>query len=165
MTSAAIAHYNSNIFSLSTSFILIHCDSICCTRFLIVLILVPFSGNSNSTTFRWWHKLLESSVSSTNHLVSVWLTRCCYTTPHLLLVLLDTLGCLQVLEDVRYGMEINRWEHMQTRITTVKFLGELYVMRLVDSQVIAAPENPVFRPESWFVECFVLRAGLSSVVS
>ena len=93
--------------------------------------------------------MLESSVSSTNHSVSVWLTRCCYTTSHLLL---DTLGCLQVLEDVRYGMEINRWEHMQSRITTVKFLGELYVMRLVDSQVIVALENPVLCPESWFVD-------------
>ncbi|XP_072181831.1 regulator of nonsense transcripts 2-like [Diadema setosum] len=41
-----------------------------------------------------------------------------------------------ILEDVRIGMEINHPKYNQRRVTVVKFLGELYNYRLVESSVI-----------------------------
>ncbi|KAJ3285377.1 hypothetical protein HK104_009522, partial [Borealophlyctis nickersoniae] len=40
------------------------------------------------------------------------------------------------LEEIRSGMEHNIFKHNQRRVATVKFLGELYNYRMVDSQVI-----------------------------
>ena len=41
-----------------------------------------------------------------------------------------------ILEEIRIGMEINHPKYNQRRIAMVKFLGELYNYRLVDSAVI-----------------------------
>ena len=41
-----------------------------------------------------------------------------------------------VLEDIRLGMEVNHPKFNQRRLAMVKFLGELYNYRLVDSAVI-----------------------------
>lgn len=42
----------------------------------------------------------------------------------------------RVLETLRQGLEFNKWDAMQRRLTNIKLLGELYVLRLVDSQTI-----------------------------
>jgi regulator of nonsense transcripts 2 len=41
-----------------------------------------------------------------------------------------------VLEDIRLGMELNLPKHNQRRISMVKYLGELYNYRMVESAVI-----------------------------
>ncbi len=41
-----------------------------------------------------------------------------------------------ILEDIRLMMEVNLPKYNQRRISTVKFLAELYNYRLVDSSVI-----------------------------
>ena len=41
-----------------------------------------------------------------------------------------------VLENLRQGIEFNKWDHMQRRLTNMKLLGELYTARLVDSHTI-----------------------------
>ena len=42
----------------------------------------------------------------------------------------------QVLEDVRRGLETNIYSMNQRRIASVKFLGELYIYRLISSGII-----------------------------
>ncbi|KAG8813394.1 hypothetical protein FRC17_001599 [Serendipita sp. 399] len=42
----------------------------------------------------------------------------------------------QVLENIRLGMEKNIYKNNQKRVATVKYLGELYIYRLVNSRVI-----------------------------
>ncbi|KAK9768056.1 mRNA decay protein [Basidiobolus ranarum] len=42
----------------------------------------------------------------------------------------------QILEDIRIGLEQNIFKHNQRRITTVKYLAELYNYRLIDSPVV-----------------------------
>ncbi|KAA1127407.1 hypothetical protein PGTUg99_036327 [Puccinia graminis f. sp. tritici] len=42
----------------------------------------------------------------------------------------------QVLENIRHSMEINIFKHNQQRIATIKYLGELYNYRVIDSRVI-----------------------------
>ncbi|RUP46340.1 nonsense-mediated mRNA decay 2 protein [Jimgerdemannia flammicorona] len=42
----------------------------------------------------------------------------------------------QVIEDIRAGLELNIFKHNQRRIATVKYLGELYNYRMVDSPLI-----------------------------
>ncbi|PVF99373.1 ARM repeat-containing protein [Serendipita vermifera] len=42
----------------------------------------------------------------------------------------------QVLENIRFGMEQNLYKQNQKRVATVKYLGELYIYRLVNSRVI-----------------------------
>lgn len=41
-----------------------------------------------------------------------------------------------MLEDIRVGMEVNHPKFNQRRLAMVKYLGELYNYRLVDSAVI-----------------------------
>jgi len=41
-----------------------------------------------------------------------------------------------VLEEMRQGLELNKWEYMQRRLTNMKLLGELYAFKLVDSHTI-----------------------------
>ena len=41
-----------------------------------------------------------------------------------------------VLEDIRLGMEVNLPKFNQRRVSMVKFLGELYNYRMVESSVI-----------------------------
>ncbi|XP_022098777.1 regulator of nonsense transcripts 2-like [Acanthaster planci] len=69
-----------------------------------------------------------------------------------------------VLEDIRIGMEINHAKFNQRRVSTVKFLGELYNYRMVESAVIFktlyslirfgitldGAENPLDPPEHLF---------------
>ena len=48
-------------------------------------------------------------------------------------------GCAivdQVLEDIRVGMEENIFKYNQRRISTIKYLGELYMYRVVNAAVI-----------------------------
>ncbi|KAI5477244.1 regulator of nonsense transcripts 2 [Pseudohyphozyma bogoriensis] len=69
-----------------------------------------------------------------------------YSNVHLFAVLLYDLGRYhpefnlnvidEVLENVRAGMEINSFKYNQQRIATIKYLGELYNYRVVDSRVI-----------------------------
>ena len=69
-----------------------------------------------------------------------------YSNVHLFAVLLYDLGRFHpdfsvavlddVLENVRTGMEINNFKYNQQRVATVKYLGELYNYRVVDSRVI-----------------------------
>lgn len=42
----------------------------------------------------------------------------------------------QVLEDVRRGLEVNAYKANQQRVATIKFLGELYIYRLISSSII-----------------------------
>lgn len=42
----------------------------------------------------------------------------------------------QVLENIRHSMELNIFKHNQQRIATIKYLGELYNYRMIDSRVI-----------------------------
>ena len=42
----------------------------------------------------------------------------------------------QVLEDVRSGLESNIFKHNQQRVATIKYLGELYIYRLIGSGII-----------------------------
>ncbi|CCA66335.1 related to NMD2-Nonsense-mediated mRNA decay protein 2 [Serendipita indica DSM 11827] len=42
----------------------------------------------------------------------------------------------QVMENIRLGMEQNIYKNNQKRVATVKYLGELYIYRLVNSRVI-----------------------------
>lgn len=42
----------------------------------------------------------------------------------------------QVMEDVRRGLEGNLYSFNQRRVATVKYLGELYIYRLVGSSII-----------------------------
>lgn len=42
----------------------------------------------------------------------------------------------QVLEDIRRGLEQNVYSTNQRRVATMKFLGELYIYRLVNSAII-----------------------------
>ena len=42
----------------------------------------------------------------------------------------------QVLEDIRRGLETNLYSMNQRRIASMKFLGELYIYRLVSSGII-----------------------------
>ena len=58
-------------------------------------------------------------------------TRLMRFQPELPVRLLDA-----VLENLRQGIEFNKWDHMQRRLTNMKLLGELYVARLVDQATI-----------------------------
>jgi regulator of nonsense transcripts 2 len=42
----------------------------------------------------------------------------------------------QVLENVRRGMELNIYRDNQKRVATVKYLGELYIYRMINSRVV-----------------------------
>jgi hypothetical protein len=42
----------------------------------------------------------------------------------------------QVLENIRAGMEQNIYKDNQKRVATIRYLGELYIYRLVNSRVI-----------------------------
>ena len=42
----------------------------------------------------------------------------------------------QVMEDIRRGMESNLYSMNQRRIASIKFMGELYIYRLVSSGII-----------------------------
>lgn len=42
----------------------------------------------------------------------------------------------QVLEDVRWGLETNVYKQNQQRVATIKYLGELYIYRLISSSII-----------------------------
>ncbi|CAG8713319.1 6006_t:CDS:2, partial [Scutellospora calospora] len=42
----------------------------------------------------------------------------------------------RVIEDIRIELEQNIFKHNQRRIATVKYIGELYNYRMVDSPVI-----------------------------
>ncbi|KAM0751324.1 ARM repeat-containing protein [Meredithblackwellia eburnea MCA 4105] len=69
-----------------------------------------------------------------------------YSNVHLFAVLLHELSrhhpdfavsvIDEVLENVRIGMEINSFKYNQQRIATIKYLGELYNYRVIDSRVV-----------------------------
>ena len=42
----------------------------------------------------------------------------------------------QVLENIRRGMELNIYRDNQKRVATVKYLGELYIYRMINSRVV-----------------------------
>lgn len=42
----------------------------------------------------------------------------------------------QVLEDIRRGLEINVYKANQQRVATMRYLGELYIYRLVTSGIV-----------------------------
>lgn len=42
----------------------------------------------------------------------------------------------QVLEDIRRGLEQNIYNTNQQRIATIKYIGELYIYRLVGSSLV-----------------------------
>ena len=42
----------------------------------------------------------------------------------------------QVLEDIRRGLELNVYKTNQRRIAMMKYLGELYIYRLIGSGII-----------------------------
>ncbi|KAK4055012.1 mRNA decay protein [Microbotryomycetes sp. JL221] len=79
-----------------------------------------------------------------NAFVKVWKIK--YSNIHLFAVLLFDLGRYHpefsvsviddVLENVRVGMERNNFKYNQQRVATVRYLGELYNYRVVDSRVI-----------------------------
>ncbi|GAA5864331.1 hypothetical protein JCM3774_002754 [Rhodotorula dairenensis] len=79
-----------------------------------------------------------------NAFTKVWKIK--YSNVHLFAVLLYDLGRFHpdfsvavlddVLENVRTGMEINNFKYNQQRVATVKYLGELYNYRVIDSRVI-----------------------------
>ncbi|GAA6010941.1 hypothetical protein JCM10207_004002 [Rhodosporidiobolus poonsookiae] len=79
-----------------------------------------------------------------NAFTKVWKIK--YSNVHLFAVLLYDLGRYHpefsvaviddVLEYIRVGMEVNNFKYNQQRVATVKYLGELYNYRVVDSRVI-----------------------------
>ncbi|POY76480.1 hypothetical protein BMF94_0681 [Rhodotorula taiwanensis] len=79
-----------------------------------------------------------------NAFTKVWKIK--YSNVHLFAVLLYDLGRFHpdfsvavlddVLENVRVGMEVNNFKYNQQRVATVKYLGELYNYRVIDSRVI-----------------------------
>ncbi|GAA5985262.1 hypothetical protein JCM10908_002591 [Rhodotorula pacifica] len=79
-----------------------------------------------------------------NAFTKVWKIK--YSNVHLFAVLLYDLGRFHpdfsvavlddVLENVRTGMEVNNFKYNQQRVATVKYLGELYNYRVIDSRVI-----------------------------
>ena len=42
----------------------------------------------------------------------------------------------QVLEDVRLGLEQNLYKRNQRRVATVKYLGELYIYRVISNTLV-----------------------------
>lgn len=42
----------------------------------------------------------------------------------------------QVVEDIRRGLELNSYSMNQQRVATVKYLGELYIYRLINSALV-----------------------------
>ena len=42
----------------------------------------------------------------------------------------------QVLENIRRGMELNIYRDNQKRVATLKYLGELYIYRMINSRVV-----------------------------
>jgi regulator of nonsense transcripts 2 len=42
----------------------------------------------------------------------------------------------QVLENIRRGMELNIYKDNQKRVATLKYLGELYIYRMINSRVV-----------------------------
>jgi MIF4G domain len=42
----------------------------------------------------------------------------------------------QMLENIRRGMELNIYRDNQKRVATVKYLGELYIYRMINSRVV-----------------------------
>ncbi|BGP57439.1 hypothetical protein JCM8202_001997 [Rhodotorula sphaerocarpa] len=79
-----------------------------------------------------------------NAFTKVWKIK--YSNVHLFAVLLYDLGRFHpdfsigilddVLENVRTGMEVNNFKYNQQRVATVKYLGELYNYRVIDSRVV-----------------------------
>ncbi|GAA5853891.1 hypothetical protein JCM8547_007487, partial [Rhodosporidiobolus lusitaniae] len=79
-----------------------------------------------------------------NAFVKVWKIK--YSNIHLFAVLLYDLGRYHpafsvsviddVLENVRTGMEVNNFKYNQQRIATVKYLGELYNYRVIESRLV-----------------------------
>ncbi|BGP42681.1 mRNA decay protein [Rhodotorula kratochvilovae] len=79
-----------------------------------------------------------------NAFTKVWKIK--YSNVHLFAVLLYDLGRYHpdfsirviddVLENIRTGMEVNNFKYNQQRVATVKYLGELYNYRVVDSRVV-----------------------------
>lgn len=69
-----------------------------------------------------------------------------YSNVHLFAVLLYDLGRYhpdfsvavidEVLENIRVGMEVNNFKYNQQRVATIKYLGELYNYRVIDSRVV-----------------------------
>lgn len=69
-----------------------------------------------------------------------------FSNVHLFAVLLYDLGRYHpefsvaviddVLENIRSGMEVNNFKYNQQRIATVKYLGEMYNYRVIDSRVV-----------------------------
>ncbi|GAA5999470.1 hypothetical protein JCM5350_005782 [Sporobolomyces pararoseus] len=79
-----------------------------------------------------------------NAFVKVWKIK--YSNVHLFAVLLYDLGRYHpdfsvsviddVLENIRVGMENNNFKYNQQRVATIKYLGELYNYRVIDSRLI-----------------------------
>lgn len=65
-----------------------------------------------------------------------------------------------VLEDIRLGMEVNLPKYNQRRVAQVKYLGELYNYRMVESadifKVCQATNNSVFVHAVFQNRCFTL---------
>ncbi|KAF4302094.1 MIF4G-like type 3 [Botryosphaeria dothidea] len=69
-----------------------------------------------------------------------------YSNVHLLAVILGSLNrhhqdfCISVIDDllenITFGLELNDFKFNQRRVAEVKYLGELYIYRMVDSPVI-----------------------------
>ncbi|ESP01156.1 hypothetical protein LOTGIDRAFT_139905, partial [Lottia gigantea] len=86
----------------------------------------------------------EIAFYTTKSLTAVWNTR--YNSVHCMANLIAGLApyhehvAIQVvdgvLEDIRLGMEINHPKYNQRRVSSVKYLGELYNYRMVESGVI-----------------------------
>ncbi|GAA6002946.1 uncharacterized protein JCM10292_000260 [Rhodotorula paludigena] len=79
-----------------------------------------------------------------NAFTKVWKIK--FSNVHLFAVLLYDLGRYHpefsvaviddVLENIRSGMEVNNFKYNQQRIATVKYLGEMYNYRVIDSRVV-----------------------------
>lgn len=57
-----------------------------------------------------------------------------------------------VLEDIRLGMEINHKKLNQRRVAMIKYLGELYNYRMVESNDIFKVSNLLFVSYCCFLE-------------
>lgn len=42
----------------------------------------------------------------------------------------------QVMEDVRRGLEVNSYKDNQKRVATMKYLGEMYIYRVISSGMV-----------------------------
>ncbi|KAH8924908.1 ARM repeat-containing protein [Atractiella rhizophila] len=114
-------------------------------RHLFFNVLTKKTIDSVIKTLRKMHwedpKIFQLLVS---HFTKVWKAK--FSNIHLFAILLHDLSKFhpdfhvvvvdQVLENLKIGMEVNNFKYNQQRIATIKYIGEMYNYRVIDSKVV-----------------------------